>query len=268
MGNTRYYKHDARSLPGVAEQLKVLQEDLEVARKIQNRLLPAPPALPGYDIATIYQPAGEVGGDFYDFVGVDATHTAMLIADASGKGLAGALLMVEARAMLRAILLMHRSPRDILVEVNRILLGDLDRGMFVSIFLLMLDSERHVMTIASAGHTPMLVYRARGGGVERYAPPWLGLGAAKEGMFTGMMREEQVRLDPGDRFLLFTDGASELMNPVQVEYGMEPIERLMHKTPGKSSAEFLRKLEADLELHRAGQPPSDDLTLVAVTRTA
>jgi sigma-B regulation protein RsbU (phosphoserine phosphatase) len=266
VGQTRFYKHDARSLPGVAEQLKVLQEDLEVARRIQNRLLPAPPVLPGYDIATVYQPAGEVGGDFYDFIPLDAARTAILIADASGKGLAGALLMVEARAMLRAIAPMHRSPREILVDVNRVLLGDLDRGMFVSIYLAILDLGRHVLTAASAGHTPMLVYRARGGTVERYAPPGPVLGAAKQAMFTGLMREEQVRLEPGDRFLLFTDGASELMNPVQVEYGMEPIERLMHKTPGKTSAEFLRKLEADLELHRAGQPPSDDITLVAVTR--
>ncbi len=267
MGNTRTFKHDARSLPGVAEQLKVLQEDLEVARKIQNRLLPAPPAVAGYDCAVHYQPAGEVGGDFYDFIALDATRTAILIADASGKGLAGALLMVEARAMLRAILSMHRSPRDILVDVNRILLGDLDRGMFVSIFLAILDTQRHWMTVASAGHMPMLLQRAKGGAIERIAPPGLVLGAATEKMFMESMREEKVRLDAGDRFLIFTDGASELMNPVQVEYGMESIERLMLKIPGKYSAELLRKLESDLETHRAGQPPSDDITLVAVTRT-
>ncbi len=253
-------------LPGVAEQLKVLQEDLEVARKIQARLLPEAPRLPAYDIASYYQPAGEIGGDFYDFVPLDATHTAILIADASGKGLAGALLMVETRAMLRAILSTNRSPREILIDVNRILLGDLDRGMFVTIFLAILDTERHMMTAASAGHTPMLLYRARGGSVEIHAPAGLVLGAASESMFAGAMKETTIGLEPADRFLLFTDGASELMNPVQVEYGMEPIERLLLKSPGKSSMEVLRKLESDLELHRAGQPPSDDITLVAVTR--
>jgi sigma-B regulation protein RsbU (phosphoserine phosphatase) len=80
------------------------------------------------------------------------------------------------------------------------------------------------------------------------------------------MQEETIRMEPGDRFLLFTDGASELMNPVQVEYGMEPIERLMKKMAGKPSDEFLRQLDRDLETHRAGQPPSDDITLVSVAR--
>lgn len=266
MSQTRIYRHDARALPGVAEQLKTLQEDLEVARRIQARLLPEAPRVPGYDIASYYQPAGEVGGDFYDFIPIDAAHTAILIADASGKGLAGALLMVEARAMIRAIASMNRSPREILIDVNRILLRDLDRGMFVTIFLAILDHERHQLTASSAGHTPMLLHRARGGTVEIHAPPGVVLGAASEAMFAGGLKETLIGLEPGDRFLLFTDGASELMNPVQVEYGMEPLEQLLLKSAGMSSVDVLRKLESDLEMHRAGQPPSDDITLVAVAR--
>src|SRR5258707_15859295 len=84
------------ALHGIAENLYTLQQDLEIARKIQNRLLPPKPQVPGYDFETYYQPAGEVGGDFYDFIPMDGGKLGLLVADASGKGLAGALLMVEA----------------------------------------------------------------------------------------------------------------------------------------------------------------------------
>jgi sigma-B regulation protein RsbU (phosphoserine phosphatase) len=266
--DTKIYRHSKRTLPGVAEQLKTLQEDLEVARRIQHRLLPEPPSVPGYDIAALYQPAGEVGGDFYDFLPIDGAQHALLIADASGKGLAGALLMVEARAMIRALVSPSRTPRDILVDLNRVLLRDLDRGMFVTLFLAFLDAEQHVLSTASAGHTPMLVHRARTGVVEPHAPPGLVVGAAAEKMFVDGLGEGRLQLGPGDRALLFTDGASELMNPVQVEYGLERLDRFLTRNRGGTSAEFLRRLGDDLELHRAGQPPSDDITLLAVTRTA
>src|SRR5258708_35507865 len=84
------------TLHGIAENLYTLQQDLEVARKIQGRLLPPPPKVPGYDLEVYYQPAGEVGGDFYDFLPMDGGRMGLLVADPSGKGLAGAVLIVAA----------------------------------------------------------------------------------------------------------------------------------------------------------------------------
>src|SRR5688572_15949545 len=108
------------ALRGIAENLYSLQQDLEVARKIQIRLLPPPPELPGFDFDVHYQPAGEVGGDFYDFLPMGDGRLGILAADASGKGLAGALLMVEARAMIRALASVASTPREILTAVNRV----------------------------------------------------------------------------------------------------------------------------------------------------
>src|SRR6185295_16523419 len=84
---------NAPPLHGIAENLYSLQQDLEIARKIQSRLLPPKPTIPGYDFEVYYQPAGEVGGDFYDFLPMDNDQMGLVVADASGKGLAGALLM-------------------------------------------------------------------------------------------------------------------------------------------------------------------------------
>src|SRR5438105_12973829 len=115
-------------LHGIAENLYNLQQDLVTAGKIQSRLLPPKPQIRGYDFEIYYQPAGEVGGDFYDFLPMDGGRMGVLVADASGKGLAGALLMVEARAMIRAMASISSSPRDIFSAVHRVLLRDLENG--------------------------------------------------------------------------------------------------------------------------------------------
>src|SRR5882672_3088576 len=135
------------NLHGIAENLYSLQQDLEIARKIQNRLLPPKPHLTGYDFEVYYQPAGEVGGDFYDFIPMSDGRMGMLVADASGKGLAGALLMVEARAMIRAMASVSSSPREILAGVNRVLLRDLEKGRFVTVFFALLDPAKGTMTM-------------------------------------------------------------------------------------------------------------------------
>src|SRR5919205_812380 len=115
-------------LHGIAENLYNLQRDMLTAGQIQARMLPPKPALDGYDFEVFYRPAGEVGGDFYDFIPMDGGKMGLVVADASGKGLAGALLMVEARAMIRAMASVTSSPREILTAVNRVLLRDLERG--------------------------------------------------------------------------------------------------------------------------------------------
>ncbi len=250
------------ALSGVAANLYALQQDLEVARRIQGRLLSERPQLPGFDFDVVYQPAGEVGGDFFDFIPLDGNRLAVVIADASGKGLAGALLMVEARAVLRAMASVSSSPREILLRTNRVLLRDLDRGMFVSIFFVVLDPVEATMTMVSAGHTPLALHRARTGQVTDVQPRGLVLGAATEEMFSEHMLERAETLEPGDRFVLFTDGVSELMNPVQEEYGMERLHKVMAASGRQPSDIFLRRLTDDLEMHRAGQLQSDDITIV------
>jgi len=249
-------------LRGVAENLFALQQDLEIARKIQERLLPACPEVPGYDFGVFYQPAGQVGGDFYDFMPGDDGHVGLLVADASGKGLAGALLMVEARAMIRAMATMSTSPREILTSVNRVLLHDLEKGMFVTVFLAVLDSDRRTLTVANAGHTPALLWRATTGRVETLRPRGLVLGAAGDAAFGRAIVEEKTDLGPGDRFLIYSDGVSELMNPVREEFGMERLEKWLEGNGHLSSPDVIRGLAAVLEAHRAGQEQSDDITIL------
>jgi len=261
-GSTMRRAHQPQALKGVAENLHALQQDLEIARKIQTRLLPPAPKLAGFDLEVYYQPAGEVGGDFYDFLPMSDGRTGILVADASGKGLAGALLMVEARAMIRVMAAMSNSPGEILAAVNRILLRDLEKGRFVSVFLAVLDPKQRTLTMANAGHCPLMLCRESSKSVVELAPKGLILGVVPDAKFTSGLFEERVELSPGDRFLLYTDGVSELMNPVSDEFGMERLEEWMSKNSQMSSMAFIRSLNNELEGHRAGQVQSDDITIV------
>lgn len=254
--------HRPPALSGVAQNLYALQQDLEVARRIQDRLLCDRPQVTGYDFDVLWQPAGEVGGDFFDFVPFGKGRLGIIVADASGKGLAGALLMVEARAVIRAMASIGSSPGEILLRANRVLVRDLDRGMFVTIFLTVLDPIHATLSMVSAGHTPILLWRAGSKKCSEIQPRGLMLGAAGEEAFAQSIAEETDMMEPGDRFLLYSDGVPELMNPVEQEFGMERLKRFMTAKAHVSSADFVRELADELELHRAGQPQSDDITIV------
>jgi len=249
-------------LHGIAENLYTLQQDLVTARKIQGRLLPPKPQVVGYDFEVYYQPAGEVGGDFYDFLPMDEGRMGLLVADASGKGLAGALLMVEARAMIRAMASMTSSPREILAGVNRVLLRDLEKGRFVSACFGLLDPAKGTLTVANAGHTPLLLCREVGKIITQVQPKGLILGVVPDAKFAAGLSEETVELHPGDRFLLYSDGVSELMNPVNEEFGMDRLMTWMGVNAHLWSEDAVRSLTDALEVHRAGQMQSDDITIL------
>lgn len=259
---TKIKPPEQQALGGIAENLYSLQQDLEIARKIQSRLLPPIPTLPGYDLEVFYQPAGEVGGDFYDFLPMSGGRMGLLVADASGKGLAGALLMVEARAMIRAMSSMTSSPREILIAVNRVLLRDLEKGRFVTVFFALLDPAKRKLTVANAGHTPLLLCREVGKSIVQIQPKGLILGVMPDSKFSDSLDEETIDLYPGDRFLLYSDGVSELMNPVSEEFGMNRLETWLRVNAHLWSEDAVRSLTDALEVHRAGQVQSDDITIL------
>jgi len=264
-GGTRISKirvQEAPVLHGIAENLYSLQQDLQTAGKIQGRLLPPKPRLPGFDFEVYYQPAGEVGGDFYDFLPMSDGRIGLLVADASGKGLAGALLMVEARAMIRALASLTASPREILTSVNRVLLRDLEKGRFVTAFFALLDPATRKLTMSNAGHTPLLLCRELGKTIVQVQGKGPVLGVVADGTFGEMLGEESVDLYPGDRIVMFSDGVSELMNPVNEEFGMERLETWLRVNAHLWSEDAMRTLTDLLEVHRAGQQQSDDITIL------
>ncbi|MDR1536365.1 MAG: PP2C family protein-serine/threonine phosphatase [Planctomycetota bacterium] len=239
-----------------------LENDLEVARNIQNSLLPTRiPAPPGVDIQVAYRPAREIGGDYYDFLPLDERRLGIIVADASGKSIPAALLISTTRAVLRFVALSGASPGETMRRVNAVLVSDLPKGMFVTACYLVLDLLDHSLLCASAGHTPLLI--ARGDGtVEEVNPDGIALGFDTGPIFLENLRERKVRLEAGDRVAVYTDGVVECVNSVREEYSDSRLREFLSRNRGLSSREFTDRLLADLDRFRGGVAMADDITLV------
>jgi sigma-B regulation protein RsbU (phosphoserine phosphatase) len=241
-----------------------LKQELNIAQEIQQGLLPKKiPQIPGYEIAAFYAPAKEVGGDLYDFIRIDEQHLALAVADVSGKSVPGSLGMTMARSVLRSQALSRNGVGETLHKTNEVIQPDIRRGMFVTMFYAVLDSVRHSVTCANAGHNP--VYRLKAdASVEEVAPEGIALGLVAAHQF--YVDELTLNLDPGDTLVFYTDGVTEAMNAVSEEYGEDRFKAAMAKGVGLPAAELLPRLVADVRAFVAGAPPHDDITLVLLRR--
>jgi sigma-B regulation protein RsbU (phosphoserine phosphatase) len=242
---------------------------VQAGAEFQRGLMPQqPPGVPGYDIAYFFKPARDMSGDFFDFLPMDAGKLGIVVADASGKGIPASLLAVMCQLCFRARPDPAAGPAATFSSVNAMLHGNVKRGTFLTGIYAVLDTARHSLSMANAGHLPAVVWHSRQkiATTHRSNGPVLGVLAAAP--FASSMNEESVPLAAGDRFVFFTDGMNEAMAPGQKEFGMEHLrKRLMAQSDGPS-AEFLRDLTSQLELHAGGGEQSDDITIVTGRRLA
>ncbi len=249
------------------EETSRLESDLALARSIQNTLLPRrTPRIRGLDIHTAYRPAKEIGGDYFDFLPVDDGHMGLVVADAAGKSVPAALVMSTTRAVFRFVAPGGESAAETLAKVNAILSMDIPRGMFVTAYYVILDPRDCSLLCASAGHTPLLIAR-RDGSVELLNPGGIALGFDGGAIFQRSIRESRVRLEPGDRVLLYTDGVVECVNPAHEEYSDRRLREFVRRNRELSSHDFVGALMADLDRHRASAEMRDDTTIVTFRAT-
>lgn len=242
-----------------------LQEELRVAREIQLSLLPSCPVAPGWTFEAKYISAGEVGGDFYDFLyhAMDRGRLELVIGDVTGKGMPAALMMATSRAVLRAESRHSDSPAEVLVRTNEILTDDRLSRLFLSALHASLDLASGLVTYANAGHDRPLLIRADGVGHAELDAPGTILGAFRRIELVDCV----VQLAPGDALVFYTDGVTEARNPSGEFFGDERLlEAALAGANGQTAgAVALQILEAVTEF-TAGAPQSDDLTLVVVQR--
>ncbi|MCA8913679.1 MAG: SpoIIE family protein phosphatase [Planctomycetes bacterium] len=266
----------ARLLGDMATGLKSAQDvwlenqgrkhDLDIAKEIQENLLPKHvPRIAGYDVSAYYSPSKEVGGDYYDFFLVDKTHLGMICADVSGKGIPGSMVMMMAKALVSYEAQDNLSPRDIFCKVNRTLAKDIKRGMFVTAFYMLLDIPTARLTVASAGHNPLLLYRAATKQCVEVNPGGIALGFDKDGrLFERNMKEEVVQLQRGDRAVIYTDGVTEAMSPTGEEFGEERLTAITIQAATRSSSEYLTTLVNAIQGHAQTDDQHDDITIVTL----
>jgi serine phosphatase RsbU (regulator of sigma subunit) len=231
--------------------------ELEEARRFQLSLLPKDlPEHPGFAIAVSMRTATEVGGDYYDFhLGEDGALTAA-VGDATGHG-ARAGTMVTAVKSLFSAFAGQRGPRELLDEaaraVRRMELGRMAMGLTVA------RLRGGTLVLSAAGMPPVLVYRGGSGGVEEIALPGMPLGG-----FAFDFEERRLELAPGDAILMMTDGLPELANAEGDPLGYPRVRALFEELGGRSPEEILAGLNRAAEAWTGGEPPKDDVTLVAI----
>ena len=239
---------------------KRLQGQLEVARQVQLELLPPnDPALPGFDISAYNFPTEEVSGDYYDWVRIYEDQIAIVIADVSGKGVPAAILMAFLRASLRAASHIGYATHISMAKVNYLLWESIERNQFVTGFYGILDAANKTLSYSNAGHNPPLLVKANG------ESRFIYYGEQPLGMFQHTRYHEyHVVMQPGDVFVLYTDGATEAQSPTGEEFGRDRLVEAVKRSLDKPAREMIASIQMAVLEWTASAGATDDVTFFVI----
>ena len=263
-GERRYvaFIRDVTARKKTERELRENQEQLQVAREIQQRLFPkAAPGIEGFDIAGVSYPAEETGGDYFDYLPMMNGNVGVIVGDVTGHGIGPALLMAETRAYLRSLAANREDIGEILTTANRILAEDIGEERYVTLFLGRIEPKTHTFAYASAGHPTGYVLSASGEIktlLKRTAVP-LGINPAAK--YNGAV---QVPLQSGDLVLLLTDGIEETMAPDESFFGIERTLNVVRQNREKPAREILNTLYRAVRDFSQHTPQLDDVTAIVI----
>ncbi len=245
------------------DQLISIQQDLSVAREIQQGILPKTfPPFPGrkdFDIYASMNAAKEVGGDFYDFFMIDNNRLGFVIGDVSGKGIPAAIFMAVSRTLIRANGLQGAAPGQCLFAVNNLLCNESVSCMFVTVFYGIMNMKTGELEYANAGHNPPYIMKNEGNSIEKLE----STGDTILGCFEGYKySSKKIQLNPNEGILLYTDGITEAFNREQVAYSEERLEALIASLHQLSAQGIINTIVADVTAFAQDEPQSDDITML------
>ena len=241
-----------------------IDTELSLATDIQAGMLPDKfPAFPDrkdFDIYASMKPAKEVGGDFYDFFMIGENKLGLVMADVSGKGVPAALFMMQSKIILKNYALMDLSPKAVLEEVNRQICESNPQGMFVTIWLGVLDLKTGVLTAANAGHEKPAIKQADGS---------FELFRDKHGIMVGYMdgvpfKEYELKLSKGAKLFLYTDGVAEATDVNEQLFGTDRMIDALRTAEDKTPKEILEAVDEAVNKFVGSAPQFDDLTMLCL----
>ena len=251
------------------DKLVTLQNELDIASNVQQSILPDDfPETATYEINANMVPARNIGGDFYDYVAVPDDRMFATVADVSDKGIPAALFMMSSRTALKGAAIGTGSPREALIEANRVLQADNPTFMFVTVIMAVYEPRSGSVTYASAGHDPPVVVRADGSAEQMPGTGGMALGIAPEPVFASNLTENSLTLAPGETLVLYTDGVSEAMNVDQEEFGTERILHIFDGKPPRNAEDAMTAIFGAVAEFAGEAPASDDITCLALHRNA
>lgn len=241
-------------------ELRQLESELELSQVVQRALLPQQvPSIAGYDIAAFSRPAQIVTGDYFDFLPFeDGTH-GFVVGDVSGHGVSAGMLIASLQTVFHTLAPETDSPVEVLRRINRLYMHNINFTTFVTLFYARLDPQTRLLSYASAGHNPTLLYRRSTGESTWLKPTGPAIGLIDD---FGFLCNE-VQLDQGDLLLFYTDGLVEALNPQETEqFGYDRLLEIVRRNDGLSAGELVQKVRQALGDFTQGSLPADDITLI------
>ncbi len=246
------------------EQLVSIQHDLDVARDIQQAILPKKehpyPHIPEFDIFGLMTAAKQVGGDFFDYFLIDNDRLGFVIGDVSGKGIPAAIFMAVSRTLIRATGLKGEPTNECMNYTNRLLCNESLDSMFVTVFYGILNFKTGEIQYTNAGHNPPLVLKANGTVEVLAVTNNIVMGAFEEFVY----KPDTAKMEHGDTLLLYTDGITEALNPAVEDYGFEHLQKQVQPMMQLDMKALVKAVEQDVHTFAAGVEQSDDITVLAV----
>jgi sigma-B regulation protein RsbU (phosphoserine phosphatase) len=247
----------------LADKLTV-KDELGLARKIQNNLMPNdPPTIKGYQVSSLYESANEVGGDYFDFLECreNSNECFIVIGDISGKGMAAALYMVRVQAIIQYLVKNMPDLKEILINLKNYFSQKLRREYFLTIQMLKLTEDNKIQ-LCSAGHSPILIYRAETKEFAEINPKGIGIGLNDKGIFEQTLEVEEFQVHQNDLVILYTDGITETMNSNKVQFGLDRLKKIIEDNCEKSAKEMTDIIQKYLTYFRGDKSAHDDTTMI------
>jgi serine phosphatase RsbU (regulator of sigma subunit)/HAMP domain-containing protein len=241
-----------------------IKRELEIAREVQRKLLPVTmPSCNGYAFDAVCLPALEVGGDYYDFFELSDNKLGVVVADVSGKGTSAAFYMAEIKGMMSTLANICHSPAQLLNRLNERLYISFDKNLFATMIYGVLDPDDSSFRFVRAGHNSLLHVSVDGRDVL-VTPPGIGLGLDRGTVFREAMAESLIKLQSGDKLLLFTDGIIEAMNSDRKEFGEDRLQDLVKRNVHLGAAALKECIISEIKAFAGHAAQHDDLTMLII----
>ncbi len=248
----------------IEDQHKKLITDLQKAADFQKSLLPESiPRFEDLQLETLYLPSSQLGGDFYDIMDLDDRYAALIIADASGHGVAAAMLSAMFKMTLHKYSAEILNPALVLEKMNKDFCSVLQTGEFFSAFLAVLDRQENVLRFANAGHPRPLLYDYKSGEINELDTEGVLLGIVDLGVgFT----QKEIKLNGKCRLFIYTDGLNEAVNEKEEQFGMQRLKELLVENANNSTEVLIENTRKSLYNYTGSNDFADDVTILVMDK--
>lgn len=258
--NVNLALENARLMNDSLEKERIASE-LAIAKRIQSSLLPHKlPTFSNFEIFAESFPAEEVGGDYYDVAKFKNGNRCIVVGDVSGKGMSAAFYMAQLKGVVQSLAEQTESPSELLSKINRTIFGLMDRQSYITMLCVMINDEKGTISVARAGHPPLLIFRS--GEMIAIQPKGIGIGLVRSKQFDALIEESETTLQDGDICVMLTDGITELRDNKGSEFGIDGVADIF-KNGIKSNNQIITEVNNIIN-NKSLWHSHDDMTFVAI----